>query len=193
MAGGTRVIEGRGISDFATYLEVERTAEGVRCSRQPGNGLGPLRGIPARVRSDDAPLADPEWVMQLALDALRRQPTGRPFEAIIVDEAQDVTEVGLRFLLELLEGGSNGRLLLVGDQSQRIYAGGFRLSDAGVDVRGRSFAFASVTARPTKSCSSSRHSGSSCRPRTSVRTASEPRNEHGASRTAADSSPIPRN
>jgi superfamily I DNA/RNA helicase len=137
----TRVIEGRGVSDAAGYLQLERH--------------GRKRGIQPTTRAlvwalyeeyrhscdrQSPPLADPEWVLRVALDALRDQPTGRPYEAIIVDEAQDVTEVGLRFLLELLEGGPSGRLLLVGDQSQRIYAGGFRLSDAGVDVRGRSFA-----------------------------------------------------
>ena len=69
---------------------------------------------------------------------MRREPTGRPYDAIVVDEAQDLTEVGVKLLLELLEGGRTGRLLLVGDHAQRVYAGGFRLSDVGVDVRGRS-------------------------------------------------------
>jgi superfamily I DNA/RNA helicase len=84
------------------------------------------------------PVADPERVLSLALEALRREPTGRPYDAVIVDEAQDLTEVGVRLLLELVKDGAAGRLLLVGDHAQRVYAGGFRLSDLGVDVRGRS-------------------------------------------------------
>ena len=40
--------------------------------------------------------------------------------------------------IQLLEGGTGGRLLLVGDGGQRIYAGGYRLTDLGLDVRGRS-------------------------------------------------------
>jgi superfamily I DNA/RNA helicase len=46
--------------------------------------------------------------------------------------------MGVRFLTQLLDGGVRGRLLLVGDGGQRIYAGGYRLSALGLDVRGRS-------------------------------------------------------
>ena len=83
-------------------------------------------------------LVDFERTLKLAYDALRDEPTGQRYQAIIVDEAQDVTEMGLRFLLELLEGGPEGRLILIGDQAQRIYPGGFKLRDLGVDTRGRS-------------------------------------------------------
>lgn len=137
----TRVIEGRGIDDPATYLRIER--HGRKRAMQPATrALVWELYVEYRSACDrlTPPLADPEWVMRMALDAVRDQPTGRRFDAIVVDEAQDVTDVGLRFLLELLEGGADGKLLLVGDQSQRIYAGGFRLSDAGIDTRGRSFA-----------------------------------------------------
>ncbi|MFS8585549.1 MAG: 3'-5' exonuclease, partial [Acidimicrobiia bacterium] len=59
----------------------------------------------------------------------------------IVEEAQDLTLVGLQLVRALVNGPSgvdvpNG-LLLLGDGAQRIYAGGFKLRQAGVEVRGR--------------------------------------------------------
>ena len=135
----TRVIEGRGVKDEASYLALARY--GRKRAMQPET-----RRVVWALYSDyreacdrlSPPLADPEWALSLALDAIRREPTGRLYEAIVIDEAQDLTEVGIKLLLEHLVGGGEGRLLLVGDQAQRVYAGGFRLSDVGIDVRGRS-------------------------------------------------------
>jgi superfamily I DNA/RNA helicase len=135
----TRVIQGRGITELDAYLALERY--GRRRAMQPETRRL-VWGVYEQYREAcerlPTPLADPERVLQLALEAVRREPTGRPYEAIVVDEAQDLTEVGIRLLLELLADGPRGRLLLVGDHAQRVYAGGFHLSDIGVDVRGRS-------------------------------------------------------
>lgn len=135
----TRVIEGRGITAKAEYLAVAR--------------VGRKRQMPALVRSlvwelyqdyraaceqGDA-VADWNWVLKLALDRVREGGPRQRYAAIVVDEAQDITEVGVRFLLELLEGGASGRLMLIGDSGQRIYPGGYRLSDLGLEIRGRSF------------------------------------------------------
>jgi len=52
-----------------------------------------------------------------------------------VDEVQDLTLVGVRLLHALVGDAPNG-LLLVGDAQQAVYPGGFRLADAGIDIRG---------------------------------------------------------
>jgi superfamily I DNA/RNA helicase len=83
-------------------------------------------------------IVDYETMIRLASKALDDQPPSSRYDAVVVDEAQDITEVGVRFLLQMLKDGSKGRLLLVGDGGQRIYAGGYRLADLGLDVRGRS-------------------------------------------------------
>ncbi len=63
------------------------------------------------------------------------------YRAVIVDEAQDISQVGMEFLLALVDPRGDrslpDSLLVVGDGAQRVYPGGFRLLNAGVDVRGR--------------------------------------------------------
>jgi superfamily I DNA/RNA helicase len=92
----------------------------------------------ALCREATPPVVDHETLLRLASRELEQDPPASLYHAVVVDEAQDITETGVRFLLQLLERGPQGRLLLVGDGGQRIYAGGYRLSDLGLDVRGRS-------------------------------------------------------
>jgi superfamily I DNA/RNA helicase len=135
----TRVIEGRGIEDVDTYLAVERHGR-KRPMQEEARRLTWSLYEEYRAACDNpqSVVADFERVLKLAYDALREEPTGKRYQAVVVDEAQDVTEVGLRFLLELLEDGPDGRLILIGDRAQRIYPGGFKLRDIGVDTRARS-------------------------------------------------------
>jgi len=60
----------------------------------------------------------------------------RPFEFIVVDEAQDVTIAQLRFLAALGNDCPNG-LFFAGDLGQRIFQQPFSWKVLGVDVRGR--------------------------------------------------------
>jgi len=92
----------------------------------------------AMCREAVPPIVDHETLLRLASRSLEAAPPSHRYDAIVVDEAQDITEAGVRFLIQLLEGGTAGRLLLVGDGGQRIYPGGYRLADLGLDVRGRS-------------------------------------------------------
>ncbi len=136
----TRVIEGRGVASQEAYLSLERHGR-----KRPLSIL--LRRLiwdlyeEYRAFCDDRsePVVDWNRVLQLALDHVRQHPPAERYAAIIVDEAQDITEVGVRFLLELLAGGPKGRIMLIGDAGQRIYPGGYRLADLGLEIRGRSF------------------------------------------------------
>jgi superfamily I DNA/RNA helicase len=88
----------------------------------------------------DAGVRDFPDIILAARDHARRRP-GPMYRAVIVDEAQDLTLVGLQ-LIRALVNGPDGRdrpdgLFIVGDGAQRIYAGGFTLRQAGVEVRGR--------------------------------------------------------
>jgi superfamily I DNA/RNA helicase len=135
----TRVIEGKGIEHLEAYLEVERHGR-KRAMREEARRLTWALYEEYRAACDNLRpmLVDFEWVLKLAYEALLEEPTGQRYQAIVVDEAQDVTAMGLRFLLEQLDGAQSGRLILIGDHAQRIYPGGFKLRDIGVDTRGRS-------------------------------------------------------
>ncbi len=76
----------------------------------------------------------------LRAEALRlaRDGGGPRFDAIVVDEAQDLTEAHLNLILALDNDPEHKGLLLVGDGQQRIYPGGYSLASVGVNVRGRS-------------------------------------------------------
>ncbi len=71
-----------------------------------------------------------------ALAAFYSTNVSRPFEFIIVDEAQDVSIAQLRFLAALGNDRANG-LFFAGDLGQRIFQQPFSWKALGVDVRGR--------------------------------------------------------
>jgi superfamily I DNA/RNA helicase len=79
-------------------------------------------------------------VILRARDHARRR-AAPSYRCAIVDEAQDLTLVGLQLVRALVNGPSgedrSDGLLVVGDGAQKIYAGGFTLRQAGVEVRGR--------------------------------------------------------
>ncbi len=69
--------------------------------------------------------------------ALEQGESTSRFDAVVVDEVQDLRPPELRFLRQL-SAAAPGRLMVVGDAGQRIYPGGFSLSALGIEVRGRS-------------------------------------------------------
>lgn len=132
------VIKGRGITDLDTYLDVRRTGRRT----QFGDAL--RRQTWALKEAWDAGMAkrgaeDFHDVVLRARDIARRR--GEPtYRAIVIDEAQDLTLVALQMLRVLVNGQGPDRpdgLFIAGDGAQRIYAGGFTLRQAGVEVRGR--------------------------------------------------------
>ena len=61
----------------------------------------------------------------------------KPFDHVIIDEAQDLAPAELRFFAALAPAGVDG-LFLSGDVGQRIFQHPFSWASLGVDVRGRS-------------------------------------------------------
>lgn len=135
----TAVVKGRGLRSIDDYLSLERNGRRVRFTEPMRRQIWDL------MCEWDAEMAkrgtvDFCDVIRMARDvAVRRdEPT---YRAAIVDEAQDVTLVGLQLVRALVTGKKGidrtDGLLIVGDGAQRIYAGGFSLKQAGVDVAGR--------------------------------------------------------
>jgi superfamily I DNA/RNA helicase len=69
-------------------------------------------------------------------DALTQRPS-KPFDHVVVDEAQDLAPAELRFFAALAPAKADS-LFLSGDVGQRIFQHPFSWASLGVDVRGRS-------------------------------------------------------
>ena len=81
--------------------------------------------------------ADYNDVLASALELLSGGNYQSDFDCVIVDEAQDLSVLELRFLHALVGDRPDG-LLLVGDGQQSLYAGGMRLDEADISVERRS-------------------------------------------------------
>lgn len=135
----TQVIKGRGIRELDAYLAVERTGRRTRFTE-------PLRRQVWELKQDWDNRMAVEQICDFPDIVIRARDHARArlmpsYRAAIVDEAQDLTLVGLQ-LVRALVNGPSGRdrsdgLLVVGDGAQKVYAGGFTLRQAGVEVRGR--------------------------------------------------------
>ena len=71
-----------------------------------------------------------------ALHAVRSGSVESGWDAVIVDEVQDLSCIGLQLLHSLVGDRPDG-LLMVGDGQQAVYPGGFTLAEAGISVVGR--------------------------------------------------------
>lgn len=131
-----RVIKGRGLEDLADYQSVQRTGRGLPLERgRAREAMWDLYEDYERIRTEKG-VSDFNDLLCTALNEIRVRPLDHPYSAVVVDEVQDITLIGLRLLHALGGDGPNG-LLLVGDGQQQVYAGGWRLSDAGIPIRGR--------------------------------------------------------
>lgn len=131
------LIKGRGLNAIENYLHLQRSGRGTPLGSRLREHVWALYEryqceLTAR-RAHDF-----NDILLRALDEIRDHGFDRSYDAIIVDEAQDLTEASIR-LLHAATGDSADGLLLVGDGQQSIYPGGFCLADLGIQVRGRSF------------------------------------------------------
>ncbi len=130
-----RVIKGRGFTTYEQYRLAQRHGRVTALQRQQREAVWNLYEKYERLKADHG-VCDWADLLQHALDHLRQTPGASPYRAVILDEAQDATLTGLR-LLHALAGDRPNGLLLIGDAAQSVYAGGYRLAEAGIDLRGR--------------------------------------------------------
>ncbi|MFG2973310.1 UvrD-helicase domain-containing protein [Streptomyces sp. NPDC048331] len=128
------VIKGRGLTRFEEYAAVPRRRRRASLHRAHRQAVWELYEAYESLRGERG-VHDFNDVLSLALAEATRRREGPPYAAVIVDEVQDLTLVGVRLLHALVGDVPNG-LLLVGDGQQTVYPGGFRLTDAGIDIRG---------------------------------------------------------
>lgn len=116
------------------YLETDRTGRGRAITAR--QRVGVLRLYEEYVsRMASVGEVDPAEFVRIAY-RLRRN-GGEPqhsYHSVVVDEAQDVSEIGLRLLYSLAPDA----FLMVGDGVQRIFTKGYSLRGLGIDITGRS-------------------------------------------------------
>jgi superfamily I DNA/RNA helicase len=93
-------------------------------------GLPDLHGLDESERFDAMAMKAAALVVEGGVDIA--------FDALVVDEVQDLGPARLAFLQALIESGCNDAMLLA-DSSQRIYGEPFDLEDLGFDFAGREF------------------------------------------------------
>ncbi|WP_327416893.1 nuclease-related domain-containing DEAD/DEAH box helicase [Streptomyces sp. NBC_01233] len=128
------VIKGRGLTSFEEYATVHRRRRKASLHRTHRQSVWELYEAYESLRGERG-VHDFNDVLSFALAEASRRRERPPYAAVIVDEVQDLTLVGVRLLHALVGDVPNG-LLLVGDGQQTVYPGGFRLTDAGIDIRG---------------------------------------------------------
>ncbi|TWG93057.1 Superfamily I DNA and RNA helicases [Nocardioides sp. J9] len=128
------VIKGRGILDFDTYRDLERVGRKTTFPRESRVDLWNLYCCYSELL-DEAGVCDFNDLIMNALDVLDETPGLLRYGAVIVDEVQDLTLTALQFLARLAR---DDQVLLIGDGQQSVYPGGFNLSEAGINITGRS-------------------------------------------------------
>ena len=131
----TNVIDAWGLTSLDAYSTVQRMG---RKSRLGPNQRARLWPVFQAVREALAAERYTTWanVFTGLADALAQRPS-KPFDHVVVDEAQDLAPAELRFFAALAPAKADG-LFLSGDVGQRIFQHPFSWASLGVDVRGRS-------------------------------------------------------
>ncbi len=136
----TAVIKGRGVDTVDEYLSMERTGRRTPFSEAMRRQAWQLREAWDKGMARKGVVDFPD-VVRRARDIARTH-TKPMFSHAVIDESQDLTLIGLQLVRVLVNGPSEvdipDGLFIVGDGAQKIYAGGFTLAQAGIDVRGNS-------------------------------------------------------
>lgn len=125
------VIEGWGLSTLEDYLALERRGRGVPLQAKLREALWSTYQTWQKLMEQERYITWP----QLRCKALGvvEQLAEQPYQAVVIDEAQDLSPVSLRFLLALvpsLEG-----VYLTADASQSLYQRGFSWKQVHTDLK----------------------------------------------------------
>ena len=127
------VIKGRNLRTWEQYSKANRTG------RKTGLGEHPRRFIWTVYEEYERQLEkigkfDYLDLSLYGIKCLEKDPDFRPYDAVVVDEAQDLRPVELQ-VVSLLAGGANARnLILLADPSQSIYYKGIPWKDGNIHI-----------------------------------------------------------
>jgi len=132
----TNVIDAWGIASFEAYATVQRMGRKSRLGPNQRERLWPVFDAVRRALTAERYTTWAEVFSGLAT-ALEGK-ANKPFDHIILDEAQDLAPAELRFFAALAPNAPDA-LFLAGDMGQRIFQHPYSWASLGVDVRGRSY------------------------------------------------------
>ena len=135
-----RVIKGNGLKSLEDYLSVERIGRKRSLSQNLRKLVWELFELWAGKLSERNAVTFADKRIRVR-DAVQRLAQA-PYRCVVVDEAQDVTLVELQLVRALVASApqnpvSKDGVLILDDPAQRIYAGGYRLGWANLDIAGR--------------------------------------------------------
>jgi superfamily I DNA/RNA helicase len=136
VAEWNNVVRPQGIGSWTEYRSARRTGRGRPLSAKDRRAVWNVfeRLLEALSSTGHLP---PHILASRAATLVESGDSTSEFDAVIVDEVQDLTVAQLR-LVRALASRAPENLMLVGDGGQRIYSGGYSLHALGIDVRGRS-------------------------------------------------------
>ncbi len=132
----SRVIVAQGIETWEEYRSAPRVGRGIPLRARERLALWEVFKETRRQLSSKR-MADFSDLCRLAREKVEAGDIPNPYDAVIVDEVQDLNPQEILLLKAIGGTGQNG-LALIGDGGQRIYSGGFSLRALGIEVRGRS-------------------------------------------------------
>ena len=130
------VIQDRGITRWEEYEKASRAGRGFSLSAKGRRQVWPI--FERIIKTLEAE-GKAEWasICRQAREFVASGVLKSPFDAVVVDELQDLQPQEIQ-LLAVLAGEKRNSLMLVGDGGQRIYGRRFSLKGLGVNVQGRS-------------------------------------------------------
>ncbi|TBY54431.1 DNA helicase [Rhizobium leguminosarum bv. viciae] len=131
----TNVIDAWGITSPEAYATVQRMGRKSRLGPNQRERLWPVFASVRASLSSERYTTWSEVFTSLAGSILDRR--SKPFDHIIIDEAQDLAPAELRFFAALAPATTDA-IFLSGDVGQRIFQHPFSWAGLGIDVRGRS-------------------------------------------------------
>jgi superfamily I DNA/RNA helicase len=130
-----KVIQTQGISSAKEYFKASRIGRGVALNRRARQAIWPVFEE-YRLLLNEKGLREVDDAMHDARHLLQVESRWVPYQAIIVDEAQDMGNQAFQLLRHMVPEGKND-LFIVGDAHQRIYRHNVVLGRCGVNIKGR--------------------------------------------------------
>ena len=122
----TEIIDARGIETLEAYRATPRTGRSIPLNKVQRQAIWQLRQHCDRLLADQG-METWAQMRNRALTLLQHTPEPLLYDAVIIDEAQDLSPTVLRFLIHLCKHPN--RLFITADANQSIYGSGFRWSE----------------------------------------------------------------